>query len=70
MKQYFGVTVHYFIQITLVFGKNKKNFAITSQSPRKYCYFGVFEIFLSKIMNGDPQLLFQIFKVKHLKIMC
>ena len=57
------------IQITLVFAKNKKNFAITPQSPRKYCYFGAFKICLSKIMNGDPQLLFYIFKVKYLKIM-
>ena len=46
------------------------NFAITPQSPRKYCYFGAFKIFLLKILNGDPQLLFHIFKVKYLKIMC
>ena len=54
MKLYFGVTVHYFIQNTLVLNKNKKNFAITPQSPRKYCYFGAFKTFLSKILNDDP----------------
>ena len=54
----------------LVFGKNKKNFTITSQSPRKYCYFGAFKNFLSKIMNSDPQLSFHILKVKYLEIMC
>ena len=48
----------------------KKKITITSQSPRKYCYFDAFKIFLSKIKNGDPQLLFHIFKVKYLKIMC
>ena len=36
------VTVHYFVQNALTFGKNKKNFAITPQSPRKYCYFREF----------------------------
>ena len=66
----FEVIVHYFIQNTLVLGKNKTNDAITPQSPRKYCYFGVFKIFVSKILDGDPQLLFHIFKVEYLKIMC
>ena len=31
------VTVHYLIQNALVLAKNKKHFAITAQSPRKYC---------------------------------
>ena len=52
----------------LVFGKDKKIFTITPQSPRKYCYFGAFKIFLSKIVTGDPQLLFHILKVKCLRL--
>ena len=58
------------MQNNLVLGKNKKNFTITPQSRGKYCYFGAFKFFLSKIMNGNPQILFHIFKVKYLKIMC
>ena len=38
--------------------QEQDKFAITPQSHRKYCYFGVFKIFLSKILNGDPQLSF------------
>ena len=53
----------------LVFDENKKNFTVTPQSHRKYCYFGGFKSVSSKIMNGDPQLLLHIFKVTYLKIM-
>ena len=42
------VSIHYFIQNTLVFGKNKKNFTITLQSPRKYCYVDALKIFFVK----------------------
>ena len=41
----------------------------TPQNPRKkYCHFDAFKIVLSKIMNGDPQLLFHIFKIKYLRL--
>ena len=43
------VMVHILIQNAPVFGKNKKNFAITPQSPRKYCYLGAFKMVLSNI---------------------
>ena len=35
----------FFVQNTLVFDKNKNNFQnnLTSQSPRKYCYFREFK---------------------------
>ena len=36
------------VQNALVCGKNKKNFAITPNSPGKYCYFRGFEVFLQK----------------------
>ena len=65
------VTFHYFVQNTLVFDKHKKDFTLnmlTLQSPRKYCYFEGFKSVSSEIMNGDPQLLFHIFKVTYLKI--
>ena len=51
-----GVTIHYLIQNALVFGKNKKKFAITQQSPRKYFYFGAFKMVSSK-MNSKPLFL-------------
>ena len=56
-------------KIPLYLDTRKKNFAITPQSPRKYCYFGMFKTILSKIMNGDSHLLFYIFKLKYLKIL-
>ena len=43
-----GVTAHYFVQNALVFGKNKKKFAIKPQSARKCCYFGGFKLFRQK----------------------
>ena len=33
-------TVHYFVQNILVFDMQKKNFAVTQQSPGKYCNCG------------------------------
>ena len=36
-----------------LFGKNKNNFAITPQSPRKYCYFGAFKIFRIPAYTGE-----------------
>ena len=59
------VTIHYFVHNILVFDTHKKNFTITIQSPRKYCYFREFESSSSKIMNGDPQLLFHILKATY-----
>ena len=59
-----GLCVHYFIQHSPAFLQEQEKTTITPQSPRKYCYYDVF-----KIINGDPQLLFYILKVKYLKIM-
>ena len=43
----------------------QEKFATTPQSPRKYYYFGRYKSVSSKIVNGDFQLLFYIFKVKY-----
>ena len=41
-------TVHYFVQNILVFDMQKKNFAVTQQSPGKYCNCGGFKSVSSK----------------------
>ena len=60
------VTIHYCVQNILEFDLHKKNFPITPQSLRIYCYFEEFKSVSSKVMIGDPNYDFKviIFKIK------
>ena len=64
----FGVSIHFCIQNTLVFVKNKKNFAIASKSHRKYCYFDAFFCqFFVKNNKRYPPIIISFFKSKIFK---
>ena len=54
--------------------KNIKCAKLAISSRTLWCYCGIclvlakYKVILNKIMNGDPKLLFHIFKVKYLMI--
>ena len=59
---------------SLFLTKNFKHTKVAIFSRTLWCYCEIFLVLaknkgnLNKIMNGDPKLLFHIFKVKYLKI--
>ena len=61
-------------QLSLFLTKKFKHTKVAVFSRSLWCYCEIFLVFakykgiLNKIMNGDPKLLFHIFKVKYLKI--